>query len=260
MTLPAVDAGYAAAFALVLARFSGLFLFAPIFSSRSLPVRVKVMILAVLSLAVVPAAAAPADLPLDGFSLALLAGKELLVGFALALAVGALLTAVQVAGALIDTSVGFSLATLLDPLSNIQTTVLGQLYVILGSLTFLILDGHHLLLAGLASTFELFPLSAHPDPAVLAANAVDVVAGLFSAAVRIAAPVLVSLFVTDLAIGLVSRAMPQANLFAVGFPVKAIVGLAAVGATLPLFVTSLGGHLAAALDGMSDLALGLLPG
>lgn len=258
MTFPALDPGYAVAFALVLARFSGLFLFAPIFSSRSLPVRVKIMILAVLSLATVPSAVR-ADLPLDGVALALLAGKELLVGFALALAVGALLTAVQVAGALIDTSVGFSLATLLDPLSNIQTTVLGQLYVILGSLVFLLLDGHHLLLAGLASTFELFPLTAYPDPSTLAENAVDAVAGLFSAAVRIAAPVLVSLFVTDLAVGLVSRAVPQANLFAVGFPVKAIVGLAAVGATLPLFVTSLGGQLAVALDGMSDLAVNLLP-
>lgn len=258
MTFPALDPGYAAAFALVLARFSGLFLFAPIFSSRSLPVRMKVMILAVLSLATVPSAS-HADLPLDGVALALLAGKELLVGFALALAVGALLTAVQVAGGLIDIAVGFSLATLLDPLSNIQTTVLGQLYVMLASLVFLILDGHHLLIAGLASTFELFPLTAYPDPSALAENAIDVVAGLFSAAVQIAAPVLVSLFVTDLAVGLVSRAVPQANVFAVGFPVKVIVGLAAVGATLPLFVTSLGGHLAAALDGMSDLALQLLP-
>src|SRR5688572_19497055 len=114
-------------FMLVIARLSGLFLLAPVFSSKQIPGRIKVMALLVLAATMTPIIGPDTkNLPLEGVDLVVMLGKETLIGFALGFAVSVVFNAVQAAAMLLDTSIGFSIAQVLDPTSGTQVSILGS--------------------------------------------------------------------------------------------------------------------------------------
>jgi flagellar biosynthetic protein FliR len=222
-----------AGFMLVLARVTPLFIVAPLFSSRQVPARVRTIVAVALAIGLTPIAMQGQQVPNDVLALFGMVLKELLVGLAFALTIALLFAAVASAGALLDMLIGFSFGAIVDPLTGNQSAVLTQLYGFVALAIFVAIDGDAWLIGGLARTFELVPLTSAPDVAALATGVVAAFTTIFAAALEVAAPVLLAVVITDVAFGVVTRVVPQMNVFAVGFPVKVVVGLLVVGASLP---------------------------
>jgi flagellar biosynthesis protein FliR len=222
-----------AGFMLVLARVTPLFLVAPLFSSRQLPPRVRTVVAVALAIGLTPLALHGQQVPLSVLPLAGLIVKELLVGLAFALSIAILFAAIESAGALLDVAIGFSFGSVVDPLTGNQSAVLAQLYSLVALAIFLVIGGDAWLIRGLARTFDLVPLTKGPQLASLAGGVERVFTTIFTSALEVAAPVLLAAVITDVAFGVVSRVVPQLNVFGVGFPVKVVVGLLVVAASLP---------------------------
>lgn len=232
-----------AAFFLVLARVSPLFVFAPLFSSRTIPGRVRAVIAVGLAFGLTAIVAPGARVPMDTFMLAGLVFKELLVGLAYAFILGALFAAVSAAGALVDTLIGFSFGALVDPVTGNQSSVLTNLYALIGVMVFIAIGGDEWIIRGLAKSYELVPLLDPPALGSLVGGAQQAFASVLPGALMMCAPILLALVITDVAFGVVSRVVPQLNVFAVGFPAKVAVGLVLIGVTLPFVAGWLGDEL-----------------
>ena len=245
-----------AGFFLVLARISPLFVLAPLFSSNLLPARVRGIVAVALSIGMVPIVATQ-KLTTDAIELAGLLGKELLVGLAFAFALGALFAALSVAGTFLDTSIGFSFGSIVDPITGSSAAVLAQLYSLIGVLIFIAIGGDAWVVQGIARTYELVPLESFPSLGLLTEGALKAFVGIFGAAIQVAGPVLLALILTDAAFGMVSRVVPQLNVFAVGFAAKIVVGLLVLGVTLPFMAGWLSNELEASVsDALKMLRVG----
>jgi flagellar biosynthetic protein FliR len=230
----------------VLARVSPLFVLAPLFSSQLLPARVRGIVAVALTVGLVPVVARE-RIPTETFELAGLIGKELLVGLAFAFAVGALFAALSVAGTFLDSGIGFSFGATVDPISGSSAAVLSQLYALIGVLIFIAIGGDAWVVQGLARTYDLVPLESFPSLGALTSGALTAFVGIFAAAIQVAGPVLLALILTDAAFGMVSRVVPQLNVFAVGFAAKIVVGLLVLGVTLPFIAGWLSNELEASV-------------
>jgi len=230
-------------FILVLARLSPLFVLAPLFSSRLIPLRVRGIVAVALAIGLSPVVAKGVTLPTGVMDVTWLVLKEMLVGGAFAFAVGGLAAALSTAGSFIDTSIGFSYGSLVDPLTGTQSTVLAQVYSLVGMLIFIAIGGDGWVVRGLARTYDLVGLRDAPDLGQLVSGADAAFGAIFTSALEVAGPVMLALILTDAAFGVVSRVVPQLNVFGVGFPAKVTVGLVMVGATLPFMAGWLGDEL-----------------
>lgn len=224
-----------AGFILVLARVTPLFVIAPLFSSAMIPPRVRSVIAVGISIGLTPIALHGQHIPSEVIPLAGLIVEGMLVGFGFAFTLSMLLAAVESAGSMIDVGSGFSYGTLINPANGESSAVISRFYSLVGTLIFLVIQGDAWTIRGLNRTFELVPLTDSPRLSSLVGGAVQVFTGVFAAALEIAAPVLVALLITDVAFGVVSRVVPQLNVFAVGFPTKVAVAMLVVGASLPFF-------------------------
>ena len=221
------------AFFLVLARVSPLFVLAPLFSSRMIPGRVRGIVAVALAIGLSPVVSNGEKLPLDVFPIAELIFKELLVGASFAFALGALFAAVTVAGNFLDTMIGFSYGGLVDPLNGNQSAVLSTAYGLVGVMIFIAIGGDTWVIQGLAKTYDVVGLSDYPSLGHMVSGAGQAFISIFGSAIQIAGPVIFALTLTDAAFGVVSRVVPQLNVFQVGFPAKVVVGLLLIAATMP---------------------------
>lgn len=238
MQLPSIAATQLVGYVLVLCRVGGLFVFAPIFSGRMIPAQAKVIVAGAISFALEPMVVSGVTIP-TGVEVVPLILKELLVGLAFALALGVVSAGIQAAASIMDTMVGFSFAQLVDPLTQAQTAVIGQLYSMFTVIVFLLIGGDHLMIEGLAASYRLIPLGVVPSATQLGAIAAQDLTQMFLISIEVAAPVIVALALVDITLALVARSVPQMNVFIVGIPAKIMVGLGAIAASLP-FLT---GHL-----------------
>lgn len=222
-----------ASFILVLARVTPLFFIAPLFSSAMIPPRVRGIIAVGISIGLTPIALKGQHIPSEPLALFGLVIEGMLVGLGFAFALAVLMAAVESAGAMIDVVSGFSYGSLINPINGANGAVISRFYSLVGTLIFLLIGGDAWTIRGLARTFQLVPLTDGPQISSLVGGAVQVFANVFTDALEVAAPVLVALLITDVAFGVVSRVVPQLNVFAVGFPVKVAVTLLVVAASLP---------------------------
>jgi flagellar biosynthetic protein FliR len=229
------------AFFLVLARLSPLFLLAPLFSSKMVPGRVRAVGLAIGLSPVVTAG--HAHLPTDVMGIGSLMTKELLVGAAFAYALAATFSALAVAGSFLDTSIGFSYGGLVDPVNGNQSSVLSSAYSMIGLLVFIAIGGDAWVIRGLARTYDVVGLTDYPSLGRMVAGAGAAFGQVFASAIEVAGPVLLALTLTDAAFGVVSRVVPNLNVFQVGLPAKVVVGILLVGATMPFVAGWLGNQL-----------------
>jgi flagellar biosynthesis protein FliR len=227
----------------VLARVSPLFVLAPLFSSKLVPARVRGIVAVALAIGIAPVVSKGVALPLGVYDLFWLVLKEMLVGATFAFAIGALFAALSTAGSFLDTSIGFSYGSLVDPLTGTQSSVLAQAYALVGTLVFIAIGGDGWVVQGLARTYDLVGLEQAPELGHLISSADSVFGAIFTSALEVAGPVMLALILTDAAFGVVSRVVPQLNVFAVGFPAKVVVGLLLVAATLPFVANWISGEL-----------------
>jgi flagellar biosynthesis protein FliR len=251
MELPELAGQSLVGYVLVLGRIGGLFVFAPLFSARMIPRPIKVFAALGLSLAIAPIATDGQTLDVSGLEIAGLMVKEIAVGLALSFAIGALSAAVQAAAGLLDAMIGFSLAAIIDPITNLQNAILGQFYAVFTTMVLIVTGGDHLMVQGFAASYQVVGLQQFPGMDTLATLAMQGFASVFVMGLEIVAPVLIALVVVDAALGLVARVSPQMNVLVVGLPVKIVVGFVVLGASLPFVMT----HLDAQLEGLVRDAL-----
>lgn len=218
------------------------------------PPRVRGIIAVGISIGLAPIALHGQHIPTDPFTLAMLIGEGMLVGLGFAFSFAVLFAAIESAGSLADLGAGFSYGNLINPVSGEESGPITHMYSLVGIGIFLAISGEAWVLRGLARTFQLVPLTSAPDIESLVGGAEQVFSTVFISAVEIAAPVLIALMITDVAFGVVSRVVPQLNVFAVGFPAKVAVALLLVGASMPF----VGGWIANQMSTSVGAALGAL--
>ena len=242
-----IGPGHVVGFFLVLARIGPLFVIAPLFSSPMLPTQARTIVAIAISMGLTPIAMHGHTVPTGALTLAGLMVCNLLVGLAFAFAVSAVFAAVTSAGAILDLVSGFSYGSILDPVDNSSGGVLTNFYSIVGLALFLAIGGDAWMLRGIGRTFSLVPLTGAPDIATITGGAVTAFGSVFVSALEVAAPALLALLITDVAFGLVSKVVPQLNVFAVGFPLKVGVALLIVGAALPFLGGFMSNQIASAV-------------
>jgi flagellar biosynthetic protein FliR len=243
INLPAFAGAQVVGFLLVLARVGGLFVLAPGFSARMIPVRVKLVMAFAISLAIAPIALSGHPVTGQPGDLALLVLKELAVGLAFAMPLAILTAGVSAGATLLDTLIGFSFASTIDPITNGQNAVLAQLYALFAVLVILLTGGDQMMIEGVAASYRIVPVDAVPDFAAMTTRLVPLAGDVFVIGLEIAAPVLIALVITDAAFGLIARAVPQMNVFFIGLPAKILLGFMVIGASLPFVAARLSGQL-----------------
>ncbi|MDE2307982.1 MAG: flagellar biosynthetic protein FliR [Xanthomonadaceae bacterium] len=235
-----------------LGRVGGLFLTAPVFSARMLPVRIKVALVVVLTMVLAPLAPTTID-PLSAAGAATMAG-QVLIGAAVGFVLSVVFEAVSFGGGLVAQSMSLGFAEVANPQGGPSAPVLSEFYTLLVTLLFLAMDGHLRLIALLADSFRSLP----PGMATINANGLYAVAGfgaeLFAGAVRVALPAMTSLLVVNIGFGAISRSAPSMNLFAVGFPIILSLGFIALWLSLrglPGAFEALQGHAWSLMRGLT---------
>lgn len=223
-------------------RIGACFLAAPVFAANFVPARVRLLLAGAVAIIVGPLVPVPAITP---FSLAGIIAtiQQVIIGLAVAFVLQLIFDALAMGGQLLSNTMGLGFAYNVDPLRGVGTPVLGQLYMILVTLTFLALNGHLRLIELLAQSFVSMPATAGGLGPEQLWNVVAWGSQLFSGAVMVALPGMTALLIVNLAFGVMSRAAPSLNLFAVGFPISLIFGLIIIYIGLPAvqgtFVASL---------------------
>jgi flagellar biosynthetic protein FliR len=213
-----------------LLRVSGVVLLAPILGAMYIPNRIRIGLAAVLAFALLPAAgAAPALDPLSPQGLAAIL-RELTVGATIGFVLRLATESALLAGQLVSTGMGLSFATVVDP-QNGGMPLLGRFYIIVGSLLLLATNAHLSLIALLAQSYAVVPLGAGGIGAPEARLVVDFAALMFAGALQLSLPAVIAILMVNITFGVISRAAPTLNLFAVGFPVTILMGLLILVAT-----------------------------
>lgn len=222
---------------------------APVIGHRAVPARAKIGLALLIALLIAPTLP-PGPAPGGPGSLGLVI-QQVLVGLSIAFAMHVAFAALQIAGDLIGLQMGLSFATFIDPAHSGQTPLLGMLLGLFGTLVFLSIDGHLLMIDALARSFVAAPVSAGPLPGELWTRLVAWGGEAFAIGFHLALPVLAAMIACNLALGALARAAPQLNLFAVGFPAALAVGYLALILLLP--------YLAGPLQSLLLQGLSLFP-
>lgn len=225
----------AGTFFLVFIRMASLLAVAPIFGHRVVPVRLRILFALALAGTSLSFIRAPAVAANSVWHVAAAAASEALIGLLLGFAAGFVFYAVQFAGDIMSYQAGFTLSSSIDPSTLEPVTIFARLQMLLAVLLYVLLDGHHFLLQALATSFERVPLATAHFGAGLTEQFVSMAGTSIAAAVQISAPVLVATSLAHLALAILSRTMPQLNIFAMSFPVVIAIGLMVVATTLPAF-------------------------
>ena len=231
-------------FLLVASRLGGMIMFQPVVGGYALPANVRVLLVLGLSALVTPFVHLPAGAPAQPMGIVLAIGAELLLGVLMGLVVGMCFIGLQLGAQLIAQESGLAFGHVVDPTSEDDQTIFSSLYLQLGLVVFLIVGGHRVLVGVAVDTFNTIPLLG--DSGIFARG----IGLLFDAltlggeiALRLAAPVLLTLFLVTAAMGFVSRTVPQFNILTVGFSVKGLVVFVLMAISLPAaleaFVTAL---------------------
>ena len=218
-------------------RILAVFSSAPIFSSRSVPVRTRV------GLAFIVAVCAQAGLPEQpligltdpmAFQVVL---QQVVIGVAIGLAVRIVFASVELAGELIGLQMGLNFAGFFDPSTNSQTSTVGRFFGNMTMLLFVVLGGHLMLLQVVVASFETFPVGGNAFESINRLRLHELGGVMFRYGLWIALPMIGMLLFINIVLGFVSRIAPQMNAFAIGFPLTLTAGLLGIAFTLPMLDT-----------------------
>lgn len=238
LTLPLL---WMEALLLAAVRVTAFIAIAPPFSYGSIPMRIRAGIGAALGLAVIPRVIEQYQ-PMETYDFLVSVVLEVVAGAALGFLVFLMFAAVQSAGAFIDLFGGFSLAMAFDPGGLVQGAQFTRLFYMAALAMLVASDAYLIVLSGLIRSFDALPLGAGLNLSAVAENALSGLSNMFLAAVEIAAPLIVVLFLADAGFGLLTRVAPALNVFSLGFPVKILLTLTLAGTVfvvLPSMVSSL---------------------
>jgi flagellar biosynthetic protein FliR len=221
-------------FTLVLTRISAFFVVLPVFSWKSIPVRIKVamtMLLSVFFLTIVPP-------PIDGtkvptLKVLLLIANEATYGLALGLIASILFSVVKFSGRIIERQMGLAMAQIMDPLTGERTQPLGSLLEMIFIILFLAANGHHSLLLIISRSYEAFPAGNMPTIPVLASGVTKASSTMLLLGLRLAAPMLAAFLLLMVVLGVLARIVPEMNILFISLPLRVGLGLLMVALFFP---------------------------
>lgn len=222
-------------FLLIFSRWAGMVMIAPVFGARGVPGMVKLGLAVSMSVVLFPLIlmqnpVIPSGLaPFIGILI-----KEVLVGLALGFIMNLVTAIMQGAGQLIDFQVGFLMGNTIDPIHGLQSPMTGRFLMVLTTMLLLATNAHHTIIVAMARSYEFLPL----NPLAVTYSVsfyIEITARVLVLSLQIAMPVFGALFLADVGVGLLSKTVPQLNIFSVIFPVKIIFGMALLFLMIPYF-------------------------
>lgn len=249
---------HAVPYALVVTRLIGLFVFAPMLTSLSIPVQARVLLAFMLGAAVYPAIPVHyADVPLDLFGLAPLLVSETLIGVCVGVIASVPVMILQLGGHVTGFQMGLSMASVYNPEFDTNSDVVGETLFYLGFAVFLTVGGLEATYAALLTTFERVPLGGMAVSSAPLETYVGLASSGFEMALRVSGPAMAMVFLVLVAMGFVMKTMPQINVMSVGFAVKIVVGLLATAMALQVIANVAGDESLRVLTILGEWARGL---
>jgi flagellar biosynthetic protein FliR len=231
-------------FALVAARLGGLIMFQPVLGSLAVPTNVRVGLVLGLAALLTPVVSLPATAPATPGGIVLAMAGEVLLGALIGAVSVACFIGLQMGGLLIAQESGIAFGQIVDPNTEEQETVIGMFYLQLAMVVFLIVGGHRAIVAACLETFRTIPLLDGGFSARLGSDLLLQALTLGGqVALRVAAPTMLAMFLVNLAMGFISRTMPQFNILSFGFSVKSMLAFLLMAVSLPSAANALVGAL-----------------
>lgn len=226
-------------FLLVLIRMTSIFVISPIFSRQSMPSYLKIGLALFCTFIITPTLG---NINVDYYNIinfTILIFKEFLIGIILGFISYLVFSSLLVAGQIIDVQVGFGMVNVLDPINNIQVPLLGNFLYLFAANILLITNGHHIFLSALVKSYVVVPIDSLVFTDILINNIINIFVESFVIGFKISMPIIAAVLLSEVALGILARTVPQMNVFIVGLPLKIIVGLSSLIFIIPGFVNTL---------------------
>lgn len=212
-------------FVLVVTRLGAMLMQAPVLNSPKVPARVRGLMLLVLAMGMTPMVKTPAHIPQSLGEVALSLGGEILFGYAMGMSLMLVFVAGQWAGEMIGQQMGLNMSETFDPQFGARGSLVGELYFMLTTVIFLTIGGHRILLRAVGASFDVLPLgSVHVDAQILELL-VSLAGSCTILAFKLMSPVLLTMMLSDVAVGFLSRTIPQLNVMTAGVTIRTMAGL-----------------------------------
>lgn len=216
--------GFLASLAWPFLRIGGFLMMAPVVGTQLVPQRIRLVMALVVTALLAPQLPPPPEVALLSAAAVALAIEQMLIGVALAFFLQVLFHIFVVTGQMMAMQMGLGFASMMDPANGVSVTVLSQFHLMLVTLLFVAMNGHLVMIAVLAESFVSLPVGA-----AISGNMLYILPGLgswmYAAAMLIALPAMAALLIVNGALGVITRASPQLNIFAIGFPMMLVLGL-----------------------------------
>ncbi|MGJ7914663.1 flagellar biosynthetic protein FliR [Massilia sp. LXY-6] len=222
-----------------LTRILGLVAAAPVFGNTGVPMLVKLSLGVLLSAIVAPTITSIPAVDPTSWAGILILGQEMLIGVSMGFAMRLVFAAIEFAGEIASTTMGFGFATFFDPTSAGRSSAISQFLALIATMAFLAMNAHLVLVQALVESFFTLPISATPMSLGAPLEMVRWGGRIFSAGLQIGMPIIAAMLITNVALAILTRAAPQLNLFGIGFPITLGAGFLVISLTLPYLGTPL---------------------
>ncbi len=219
-----------------LIRISGLMMAEPLLSNRGIPLRLRVGIALILTITVAPLLPTPPQMDYISAQGLLMVVQQLLIGITLGFVMRIVLTGVEMAGHIAGLTMGLGFASFFDPQSGAQSPVLAQFLGIVAILIFVSINGHLLIVSAIFESFHVLPITTDPLAAKGFMALVEAAGKMFVIGVTLSLPLVTAILIANVGLGVLARAAPQLNLFAIGFPLMITAGFVVLMLSLPYIV------------------------
>ena len=218
-----------------LTRILAMIASSPVFGNKQVPARVKIGLSVLLAIIIAPTIGEMPQAPVGSPQGLLIMVQQIIIGIAMGFTMRLIFTAVEMAGELAGLQMGLGFASFYDPLNSAYTPIVARWLGMIAVLAFLTLNGHLYMLAAMAKSFQTLPIGE-----ALSAGGLNTVAGwganIFAYALQMSLPIVAALLITNIALGILTRAAPQLNLFAVGFPITLAIGFFMLALSIPYII------------------------
>lgn len=225
-------------FFIIFVRMAAFMVVLPFYGERGAPIQLKLALAAILSVVINPLIAVDESLlqTMTLWGLAVNVIQSILAGLLIGFIPVLLFSGIQLGGEIAGFHMGFAIVSVVDPLTQSRISLIAQINYILAILVFITINGHLYIIEGALKSFQTMPLLGAVFPKSSANYLLRIGADIFIIGVKIAGPIIVTILLTNIGLGILARTIPQLNIFIVGFPVQISVGLITLGLSIPTFV------------------------
>lgn len=242
-----------------LTRIIGLISVAPLYGNVSVPARVKIALGIMLSLIVAPLISTPPDIDPMSAAGVLILIQQLVIGLAMGFAMRIAFAGIEMAGEIIGMTMGFGFASFFDPQTRARSSAISQFLALIMIMVYLTTNLHLVVLFTLVQSFDLLPISSN---FIAPGGLLEVVkwgGTIFSAGVQLSLPIVAALLITNIALGVLTRAAPQLNIFGIGFPLTIGVGFIMLGVALPYLANPISLLIQSGIEAMGRITVAMMP-